>query len=147
MSVDGSSASDVEDEMTPKSASELATSVRNYCTHKYLRNLYTPNCHKQLGFMWPIVRNCENCGTAIMNEMKSCEEFLKSMAPKPDIPIMRPSSPVMDCKVDNKNNSKSSESANSVMKGKILVEKNKEMVVSLKLKAAAAPVSTKSIVA
>ena len=96
--------------------------------------------------MWPIVRNCENCGPAMMNEMKSCEEFLKSMAPKPDIPIMRPSSPVMDCKVDNKNKSKSSESANSVMKGKILVEKNKEMV-SLKLKAAAAPVSTKPIVA
>ena len=81
--------------------------------------------------MWPIVRNCDDCGTLLQKEMDECENFLKSMVPKPPaISVERP--PLMDCKVDNNNNKKAPISAKSAMKSKSLVENknnNKKKVV------------------
>ena len=67
----------------------------------------------------------------MQKEMDECENFLKSMVPKPPaISVERP--PLMDCKVDN-NNKKAPISAKSAMKSKSLVENNnnkKKVVVS-----------------
>ena len=129
-----SDAEDAMDEISPKTPSELATSVRLcVCVSPRLTHTHThTHIHKQLGFMWPIVRNCDDCGTLLQKEMDECENFLKSMVPKPPaISVVRP--PLMDCKVDNNNNKKAPISAKSAMKSKSLVENNnnkKKVVVS-----------------
>jgi hypothetical protein len=140
MSVDPMSEDDDEEKMPPKTMNELATSVSTLtfflALSSFINFLFLFN---KLGFIWPIVKSCETCGTHSEKELSEIEEVFRSTT-TPPLPMRPPS----DCKVDNNNNNNNNSSSKHL--SKMHVESNKGEVLMKETRPVAASTTMKLVV-